>query len=120
MRWIKGLLLAAPLIVALALNALMIRADHLHLYRERQHIAGYGFLFSTPWSWLIGRVWFELFDPLWREHHRTQWVRASMGYVAILWIPAALYSASLWLLFLVIGVVKAGGHPSTTTPTSIR
>jgi hypothetical protein len=30
MLWIKRLLLAAPFIVALLLNVLMVRADHLH------------------------------------------------------------------------------------------
>jgi len=53
MLWIKRLLLAAPFIVALLLNTLMVRADHLHLYRESQHIAGYGFLFGKPWSWIM-------------------------------------------------------------------
>ncbi len=113
MRWIKRLLLAAPFIVALVLNMLMVRAEHFHLYRESQHIAGYGFLFSTPWSWLIDSIWFGLFDSLWRQHVRAQWLTSSMGYVAILWIPAALYSASLWLLLLVIGVAKAGRQSSS-------
>jgi hypothetical protein len=33
------------------LMILMAGADRSHLFRE--HIAGYGFLFTTPWAWLI-------------------------------------------------------------------
>jgi hypothetical protein len=105
MRWIKRMLLAAPFIVALLLNVLMVRAGHLHLYRESQHIAGYGFLFGTPWSWIVDRIWFGLLDGIWRGHIHN-WMRESLGYLAVLWIPAALYSAFLWLVLTGIQIVR--------------
>jgi hypothetical protein len=104
MLWIKRLLLAAPFIVALLLNALMVRADHLHLYRESQHIAGYGFLFGTPWSWIVDHIWFGFLYGIWRGHIHN-WMRESLGYLTFLWIPAALYSASLWLVLTGIQIV---------------
>ena len=104
MLWIKRLLLAAPFIVALLLNALMVRADHLHLYRESQHIAGYGFLFGTPWSWIVDHIWFGFMYGIWRGHIHN-WMRESLGYLTFLWIPAALYSASLWLVLTGIQIV---------------
>ena len=99
MRWIKRLLLAAPFIVAFLLNALMVRADHLHLYREGEHMAGYGFLFATPWGWVVDHLWPGFL------HIHNRWMRDSLGYLALLWIPAALYSASLWLLLTGIQIV---------------
>lgn len=97
MRWIKQLLLVTPFMVALVLNVLIVRADHLHLYREGEHIAGYAFLFATPWAWLIDSIWSGFLDRIWRGNH-SYWLAALMGYATILWIPATLYSACLWLL----------------------
>ena len=104
MLWIRRLLLAAPFIVALLLNALMVRADHLHLYRESQHIAGYGFLFGKPWSWIVDHIWFGFLYGIWRGRIHN-WMRESLGYLTFLWIPAALYSASLWLVLTGIQIV---------------
>ena len=98
MRWIKQLLLAAPFIVALLLNALMVRADYLHLYRE--HIAGYGFLFATPWGWVVDHIGSGFL------HIHNRWMRDSVGYLVFLWLPAVLYSASLWLLLTGLQVVR--------------
>jgi hypothetical protein len=75
-------------VIALLLNVLMIAAGRFHFHRE--HIAGYGFLFFTPWAWLLDRGWFGNF------HNR--WFEVLVGYAFILWIPAALYSGCLWLL----------------------
>jgi len=72
-------------------------ADHLHL--RLQHVAGYGFMFGAPWAWLIDRGWVPMFH--------SHWLRAIEGYMFVLWIPAALYSISLWVLFLVIEKLRA-------------
>ena len=50
MIWIKRALLALPFGIAAALNLLAIIARPMHWHTE--HIAGYGFLFATPWAWL--------------------------------------------------------------------
>ena len=100
MRWIKRFLIAAPFVIAAMLSVLMLAADRLHLYRE--HIAGYSFLFATPWARLIDLISFP------RPHN--WWLQLFLGYVLILWIPAALYSASIWLLFL--GLAKIQGPPA--------
>jgi hypothetical protein len=88
MIWTRRLLLAFPFAVAATLTVMMNVADRFHWRRE--HIAGYGFLFSTPWAWLLDRGWFE------NVHNR--WFEAFIAYAVILWIPALLYSACLWLL----------------------
>ena len=92
MVWIKRLILLLPFLIAAALTILMAGADLFHL--PLQHMAGYGFMFGAPWAWLIDRGW----APTFHSH----WLRAIEGYVFILWIPAALYSISIWLLFLAI------------------
>jgi hypothetical protein len=101
MRWTKRLLVALPFVIAFVLNGFMVAADRLHLHRE--HIAGYCFLFGTPWSWLLDRGWVP------NIHNR--WLLALVGYAVILWIPAALYSGCLWLLLvgLKIGVARRRG-----------
>jgi len=97
MVWTKRFSLALPFAIALVLNVAMFVADRLHTRSE--HIAGYGFLFAMPWAWLIDYIWFGLLDHIWRGTVHRHWLTASMGYLAILWIPAALYSTCLWLLF---------------------
>jgi hypothetical protein len=98
MRWIRRLLIALPLAIACVLNVLMIAANRFHLHRE--HIAGYGFLFATPWAWLLDRGWFG------NVHNRS--LEALFGYAVILWIPAVLYSGCLWLL--VVGLKSFAGR----------
>jgi hypothetical protein len=56
MSWTKRLLLALPFAIAAVLNAFILAVDRLHLRRE--HIAGYGFVFGTPWAWLLDGGWF--------------------------------------------------------------
>ena len=92
MRWIKRFLLTLPFAIAVVLTVLMASADQFHLHRE--HIAGYGFLFGSPWAWLLDR------PGLFAVHNRK--LIALSGYVVILWIPAALYSACIWLVFAAI------------------
>src|SRR5436190_852803 len=88
MIWTKRILLALPFAAAAALTVLINVADRLHLHRE--HISGYGFLFATPWAWLLDRGWFG--------DVRSRWAQEFIAYAVILWIPALLYSGSLWLL----------------------
>ena len=89
MAWTKRFLLALPFAIAAALNVLLLVADRFDLRSE--HIAGYGFLFGTPWAWLLDRGWLS--------HVRTRWVIALEVYSVVLWIPAALYSCCIWLVF---------------------
>jgi hypothetical protein len=86
--WLKRIGLAAPFAIAALLTGLGMTADRLHLYRE--HIAGYCFLFATPWAWLLDRGWF-----VFGSH--SLWVNTAVEYSVLLWIPAALYSGCLWL-----------------------
>ena len=89
MVWTKRFLLALPFAIAAALNVLMLVADRFHLRSE--HIAGYGFLFGTPWAWLLDHGWFG--------GARSRWLIALEVYLVVLWIPAALYSCCIWLVF---------------------
>jgi len=98
MRWIKRLLIAAPFVIAAVLNVLSATANRLHLPGER--IAGYGFLFAAPWAWLI-----DLVGGLPDWHNR--WLSLLIGYLFILWIPAALYSGCLWLFLLGLARIRA-------------
>jgi hypothetical protein len=83
-----------PFAIAAALNVLVSAADRLQVHSE--HIAGYGFLFGAPWAWRLDYGWFG--------NVRSQWLQAFMGCAVILWIPAALYSGCVWLLFFGLGV----------------
>ncbi len=93
-----------PFVIALLLNALGIAARRFHLPGQR--IAGYGFLFGTPWAWLFDRGWVGNF------HNR--WLEALTVYASILWIPAALYSGCLWLLLA--GIKLGVSHRSASDP----
>jgi len=96
MNWTKRLLLALSFAIAAVLNALMLAVDRLHLQRE--HIAGYGFLYGAPWAWILDHGWFP------NPHNRS--LQALIGYVVILWIPAALYACCIWLLFLGLRIIS--------------
>jgi hypothetical protein len=100
MRWTRRLLVALPLAIACGLNVLMVVANRFHL--DREHIAGFGFLFATPWAWLLDGVWFG------NIHNR--FLEAFVGYAFFLWIPGVLYSGCLWLLVVGIGRLTAR-HP---------
>ena len=99
MVWIRRFLITLPFAIAAVLNVFLIAADRLHL--NRQHVAGYGFLFATPWGWLLDSGWFPI------VHSRSLMVL--IGDVLILWIPAALYSGCLWLLFFAFGFGRPAG-----------
>jgi hypothetical protein len=62
MVWTKRFLLALPFVIGAVLNVLLLVADRFHLRSE--HIAGYGFLFGTPWAWLLDRGWFGRFEDM--------------------------------------------------------
>src|SRR5260370_40773752 len=104
MVWTKRFFLALPFAIAAVLNVLMLVADRLHIRSE--HIAGYGFLFGTPWAWLIDYIWFGLLDHIRRGTIHSYALTASMGYVAILWIPALLYSTCFCLLFCGLKIIS--------------
>jgi hypothetical protein len=96
MTWARRMLVALPLALAFILNTLMVAAIHLGWYRER--IAGYGFLFATPWLWA--------FDPVcFRNGNRL--LGPFIGYAVVLWIPAVLYSGYLWLFLVTIKGIAA-------------
>jgi hypothetical protein len=90
MAWFRRILLTVPFVIAAVLNVLMLNAHRLHLRGE--HVAGYGFLFGTPWAWLLDHGWIP-------DYHHPR-MRLLFGYAIILWIPALLYSGCLWLLFV--------------------
>jgi hypothetical protein len=94
MSWTKRSVVALPLAIAASLNLLMVAVGTFHLRRE--HLAGYGFLFASPCAWLI--------DHLWSENGLHRLLGPLAGYVIILWIPAVLYAACLWLLFIGIRI----------------
>jgi hypothetical protein len=94
MVWLKRFLIALPFAIAAVLNVLVIATDRLHLYLYRQHVVGYGFLFATPWAWLLDH-------PSWFRNVHNRPLMALLGYTFFLWIPAALYSGCLWLLFFI-------------------
>lgn len=93
--WLRRIILAVPFAVAAALTVLVSFADRLHLRLER--VAGYGFLFATPWAWLLDHDWFG--------HAHSRWVEWLISNAVILWIPALLYFACLWLLLRVLGLL---------------
>jgi hypothetical protein len=51
MIWPKRIMLAVPFAISAALTAMLAFANHYPVRRE--HLAGYAFLFGTPWAWLL-------------------------------------------------------------------
>jgi len=100
MIWIKRLLPALPFAIAVVLTVLMSIADRFRLSEE--HIAGSGFLFATPWAWLLDHDWFG--------HVHSRRLEAVIVYATILWIPALLYSGCFWLVVHFLGRLR-GRHP---------
>jgi hypothetical protein len=94
LAWTRRILLALPFVTAGVLTFLIGFADRLHLRSER--IAGYSFLFATPWAWLLDHDWFG--------YVHSPFVQSLISYAVILWIPAILYSACLWLLLQSLGI----------------
>ena len=92
---LRRLVLAIPFLIAAILTLLGSLVDWLHLSRE--HTAGYAFLFSAPWGWVIDHIWFGTMP--------IRWVDQVVGYVMVLWVPAFLYSLCLWGLLRGISAV---------------
>ena len=90
----RRLVIASPFAAACVLNLVSLITYRFHW--NPQHIAGYGFLFAAPWGWLIDSAFVSI-------HNR--WLAALYGYAVMLWVPAVLYSACLWLLFSGIQVL---------------
>lgn len=80
MKRATRILILVPFFVAAILNMLAFYADRLHLNIQR--VAGLAFLFATPWGWLLNRL------PASDERFM---------YLLVLWIPALLYSACIWV-----------------------
>jgi hypothetical protein len=93
----KRLLIAVPFALAALLNALMLGVEHLHLRLD--YIARYGFVFSAPWVWLVNAA-----DIANRLNFQNRWLGGFITYVALLWIPALLYSVCVWLLLVVLRI----------------
>jgi len=88
MVWLKRSVAASPFVLAAFLTVLNLGVDRFHLHRE--HVAGYAFLFGAPWAWLLDRGW---------TFTHPRWLCEIWAFFVVLWIPALLYSACLWLLF---------------------
>ena len=93
MRWLKPLLLALPFAFAAALNYLLWAADHYH-WRGRLIVTHYAFLFGTPWARLLGEL------PI--PNPRSHFLQLLLGYSLVLWIPAALYCACVWIILRIV------------------
>jgi hypothetical protein len=95
--WTTRLLVAAPFAIAALLNALMLGVEHLHLRLDC--IARNGFVFSGPWVWLV-----NVADITNRLNVQNRCLGGFIAYVALLWIPAVLYSVCVWLLLVVLRI----------------
>ena len=95
--WTSRFLIAVPLAIAALLNALMVGVDHLHL--RLAYIARYGFVFSGPWVRLVNAA--NITNHL---NVQNRWLGGFITYVALLWIPALLYSVCVWLLLVVLRI----------------
>ena len=89
MIWAKRILLMLPFVVAAVLNVVVAIAPPMHWRSE--HLAGYCFLFGTPWAWLLDRGWFGATN--------SRLLNTILAALIILWIPAFLYSGCIWLIF---------------------
>ena len=95
--WTNRLLIAVPFAIAALLNVLMLGVEHLHLRLD--YIARYGFVFCGPWVWLVNFA-----DITNRLNVQNRWLGGFITYVALLWIPAVLYSVCVWLLLVVLRI----------------
>src|SRR5712675_604084 len=101
MTWIRAMLVASPFVVAAVLNVLVGVADRFHFSLQR--VAGYCFLFGTPWAWLLDRGWFGSVEG--------RQAQVLITYAVVLWIPALLYSSCLWILLRVLRLSPAPRLP---------
>jgi len=94
-RWISRLLVAIPFAIAALFNALWSGSFPIHL----NYIARYGFLYSWPWNWLP-----NVGDIINRSNVHNQLLESLGWYAALFWIPAFLYSVSIWLMLVVFRI----------------
>jgi len=96
MRWIRRSVMLLPFAFAGIFTTRSLFGDALHLSRHTTE--KYGFLFATPWAWLLDHYWFG--SP------NSRWLETLTIYLVLLWIPAALYSACLWMIMqlLTLGI----------------
>jgi hypothetical protein len=97
--WTNRLLVAVPFAIAALLNAVMLGVEHLHL--RLAYIARYGFVFPGPWVWTGNFA-----DITNRLNVQNRWLGGFIWYVALLWIPALLYSVCVWLLLVVLRIAE--------------
>jgi hypothetical protein len=97
--WLKRILLTLPFAVAAGLTAILAFGPSFPMRRE--HVAGYAFLFGSPWAWLLDHNWLGSSHSAGLEHFIT--------YMVILWVPALLYAACLWLVLRGIAYVSTRG-----------
>ena len=82
-----------PFAAATVLTILVSFGKGLRLTSEQ--IAGSVFPFFAPWAWLLDRDWFG------EVHSRL--FESLISFAFVLWIPAALYAACLWLVIWLLG-----------------
>jgi hypothetical protein len=75
----------------------MVSVEHFHL--RLTYIARYGFVFSGPWAWLV-----NVADITNHLNVQNRWLGGFIGYVALLWVPAVLYSVCVWFLLVVLRI----------------
>ena len=97
--WTTRLLVSVPFAIAALLNAVMLGVEHLHLRLE--YIARYGFTFLGPWAWFV-----DFADITDRLNVQNRWLGGFIWYVALLWIPALLYSVCVWLLLVILRIAE--------------
>lgn len=90
-------MIAVPLAIAALLNAVMLGVEYVHLRLD--YIARYGLIFPGPWAWLV-----NVADITNHLNVQNRWLAGVIFYVALLWIPAVLYSVCFWLLLVVIRI----------------
>lgn len=83
-----------PFVAAGVFTARSLFGDALHLSRHTTE--KYGFLFAVPWAWLLDRSWIG--SP------HSRWLETLIVYLVLLWIPAALYSACLWMIMQLLAL----------------
>lgn len=94
MKWIRPSVLLLPFVIASILTVRGLFSDALHLSRHTTE--KYGFAFAAPWAWLLDHDWFG--------SHRGRWPEALILYLVLLWIPATLYSACLWMIMRLLTI----------------
>jgi hypothetical protein len=97
--WARRIVVLVPFAFAATLNTLAALARPMHWRSE--HLAGYCFLFMTPWAWLLDRGWVGT--------TQSKVLNSIFAALLILWIPALLYSVSLWLILRFVRLCSA--HP---------